>query len=179
MKPSQAVEEPKNQTEDLMLNPSIFGTSCLELKCWPAKGRHSASKTKCRFSSRGERQLKRWNDDSVDHENQAKQGINVVFKELIYKLLAQIRDKPYFKKPKPLGGNPKKRNQWCKCSFQEEKGHKIENCRALKTFLDQLVRHGQEKDQGRGSEAKPNPRFDQSNEKMDDTLEELPLEIIH
>ena len=39
------------------------------------------------------------NKSSVDHKSQARQGNNVVFKELIYKLLDQIRDKPYFKKP--------------------------------------------------------------------------------
>ncbi|GFY94695.1 hypothetical protein Acr_10g0000800 [Actinidia rufa] len=46
------------------------------------------------------------------------------------------------KKPEPMGGNPKRRNQRWKCSYHGEKGHKIENCRALKAFLEQLVRDG-------------------------------------
>ena len=35
-------------------------------------------------------------------------GSNVDFKEPIYKLFAQIQDKPYFKKPKPLEGTLKR-----------------------------------------------------------------------
>ena len=42
----------------------------------------------------------------------------MVFKEPIYKLLARIRDKPYFKKSEPMGGDPKKYNQRWKCSFK-------------------------------------------------------------
>ncbi|XP_057500863.1 uncharacterized protein LOC130784882 [Actinidia eriantha] len=51
------------------------------------------------------------------------------------------RDKPYFKKPEN-GGDPMRRNQRWKCSYHGEKGHKTKNCRALKAFLDQLVRDG-------------------------------------
>ncbi|GFZ02308.1 hypothetical protein Acr_15g0009160 [Actinidia rufa] len=40
------------------------------------------------------------------------------------------------------GGNPKRRNQHWKCFYYGEKDHKIENCRALKAFLEQLVRDG-------------------------------------
>ncbi|GFS29078.1 hypothetical protein Acr_00g0005240 [Actinidia rufa] len=61
--------------------------------------------------SHGEATIKRRKDKSSPYETRAKQGINVVFKEPIYKLLARIRDKPYFKKPEPIGGNPKRRNQ--------------------------------------------------------------------
>ncbi|GFZ15738.1 hypothetical protein Acr_25g0001470 [Actinidia rufa] len=46
---------------------------------------------------RGEAPVKRRKDGSNPYETSAKQGINVVFKEPIYKLLARIRDKPYFK----------------------------------------------------------------------------------
>ncbi|GFS30539.1 hypothetical protein Acr_00g0012510 [Actinidia rufa] len=59
---------------------------------------------------RGEAPVKRKKDGSSPYETRAKQGINVVFKEPIYKLLARIRDKPYFKKPEPMGGDPKRRN---------------------------------------------------------------------
>ena len=38
----------------------------------------------------GEVQLKGHKDVIVDHESRASQGINVVFKELIYKLLVQL-----------------------------------------------------------------------------------------
>ena len=46
-----------------------------------------------------------------DHEDRVKQGINVIFKELIYKFLTRIQDKPYCRKLAPMGGDPKKRNQ--------------------------------------------------------------------
>ena len=91
----------------------------------------------------------------------------MVFKEPIYKLLARIRDKPYFRKPELMGGDPKKCNQHWKCSYHSEKGHKIENCRALKVFLDQLVRDGhlkefvdEEKYRAEKAEVRPNLRFD-------------------
>ncbi|GFS33142.1 hypothetical protein Acr_00g0026580 [Actinidia rufa] len=90
-------------------------------------------------TTRGEDPFKKHKENSVDHENRVKQGINVVFKEPIYKLLTQILDKPYFKKPEPMAGDPKKRNQLWRCSFHEERGHRTKNCLALKVFLDQLV----------------------------------------
>ena len=100
----------------------------------------------------------------------------MVFKESIYKFLTQIRDKPYFKKPDLLGGPPQKCNQRWKYSYHEEKGHRTENCRALKIFLDQLVQDGhlkdfidQEKTRAKDVEAKPNPKFDWSHEEADDT----------
>ncbi|GFZ08576.1 hypothetical protein Acr_20g0003840 [Actinidia rufa] len=83
---------------------------------------------------------KRRKDGSSLYETKAKQGINVVFKEPIYKLLARIRDKSYFKKPEPMGDDPKRRNQRWRCSYHGEKGHKTKNYRALKAFLEQLVR---------------------------------------
>ncbi|GFY85305.1 hypothetical protein Acr_04g0000430 [Actinidia rufa] len=109
------------------------------------------------LASRGEGQLKRWKDGPIDHENRARQGINVVFKEPVYKLLARIRDKPYFKKSEPLGGDPKR---WA-----------LERvCGSRKDWAEEA----------KEVEAKPNPRFDQSNEETDDILEEdLPPRIIH
>ena len=35
--------------------------------------------------------------------------------------------------------DPQKHNQRWKCSFHKEKRHMIENCQALKVFLDQMV----------------------------------------
>ena len=72
-------------------------------------------------------------------------------------------------------------------------GHRTENCWALKTFLDHLVRErhlkeftGQEKikpeeaEETEETEIKPNSRFNQSNEDTDNNLEDdLPLGTIH
>ena len=49
----------------------------------------------------------------------SKMGVHVVFKEPIYKLLAKIRDKPYYKKALPMGRDPKKRNKRWKCAYHE------------------------------------------------------------
>ena len=75
-----------------------------------------------------------------------------------------------------MGGDPKRLNQQWKCSYHEEKGQRIENCLALKIFLDQLVRDGHlkefvdhEKTRAKNVEAKPNPTFDRSNEETYDT----------
>ncbi|GFY85504.1 hypothetical protein Acr_04g0002420 [Actinidia rufa] len=139
---------------------------------------------------RREALVKRRKDGSNPYETSAKQGINVVFKEPIYKLLARIRDKAYFKKPEPMGGNPKRQNQHWRCSYHGEKGHKTENCRALKAFLEQLVHVGHlkkfvdnEKTRAEVAEAEANKRPDRVREETEDAAdaedEDLPLGTIH
>ncbi|GFS37062.1 hypothetical protein Acr_00g0049520 [Actinidia rufa] len=110
--------------------------------------------------------------------------------EPIYKLLARIRDKPYFKKLEPMGGDPKRRNQRWRCSYHGEKGHKIKNCIALKAFLEQLVHDGHlkefvdnEKTQAEAAEAEANRRPDRVREETEEAAdakdEDLPLGTIH
>ena len=118
-------------------------------------------------TTRNEGPFKKRKESPIEYESRVRQGVNVVFKEPIYKILARIRDKPYFRKPEPMGGNPKRCNQRWKCSYHDEKGHKIENCRALKVFLGQLVRErhlkefiDEAKTQAEKTEVRPNPRFD-------------------
>ncbi|XP_057461870.1 uncharacterized protein LOC130752096 [Actinidia eriantha] len=147
-----------------------------------------AEKTESK-TSRDETQAKRRKDRSGPYESIAKQGINVIFKEPIYKLLAKIRDKLYFKKPEPMGGDPKRRNQRWKCSYHGEKGHKTENCRALKAFLEQLVRDehlkefvDDEKTRAEGTKAGTTAgtdRGENENEAVDTEDEDLPLGTIH
>ncbi|GFZ09224.1 hypothetical protein Acr_20g0010320 [Actinidia rufa] len=131
----------------------------------------------------GEGQFKRRKAGSVDYENRAKQGINVVFKEPIYKFLARIRDKPYFKKPDPWEGTPKgvinggskvikgeRRNKVQKLVepqarvFQSREGAQNQELPSSELFLDQLVWDGhlkefvdQEKTKAKEAKAKPNP----------------------
>ncbi|GFZ09869.1 hypothetical protein Acr_21g0004680 [Actinidia rufa] len=139
---------------------------------------------------RGEASVKRKKDGSNPYKIRAKQGINVVFKEPIYKLLARIRDKPYFKKAEPMGGDPKRQNQRWRCSYHGEKGHKIENCRALKAFLEQLVHDGHlkefvdnEKTRTEAAEAEANGRPDRVKEETKEAAnaedEDIPLGTIH
>ncbi|GFS29238.1 hypothetical protein Acr_00g0005930 [Actinidia rufa] len=73
--------------------------------------------------------------------------------------------------------------------FHEERGHKMENYRALKEFLDQLVRDGHLKEfmddgktQVEKTEVRPNPRFNQGGNEGDHTVgeyDDLPLGTIH
>ena len=82
---------------------------------------------------------------------------------------------------------PKSAIQRWKCSFHEEKGHRIKNYRALKTFLDQLIQAGdlkeyvdQEKTKAEKIKVRSNPKFDRGNDEDDNALEEdIPLGIIH
>ncbi|GFZ21762.1 hypothetical protein Acr_29g0009240 [Actinidia rufa] len=138
----------------------------------------------------GEASVKRKKDGSNLYKTRAKQGINVVFKEPIYKLLARIRDKPYFKKPEPMGGDPKRQNQHWRCSYHGEKGLKIENYRALKAFLEQLVHDGHlkefvdnEKTQAEAAETEANGRPDRVREEVEEVVdakdEDLSLGTIH
>ncbi|XP_057489425.1 uncharacterized protein LOC130775292 [Actinidia eriantha] len=139
---------------------------------------------------RGEVSVKRQKDRSSPYESRTKQGINVVFKEPIYKLLARIRDKPYFKKPEPMGGNLKRQNQRWKCSYYGKKGPKVENYRALKAFLEQLVRDGHlkefvdnEKTQAEAVETETNTRPNRDRNAIEEAEnaedEDLPLGTIH
>ncbi|GFS38323.1 hypothetical protein Acr_00g0056810 [Actinidia rufa] len=113
---------------------------------------------------RGESSVKKRRDGPNPYDSKAKQGINVVFKELIYKLLARIRDKPYFKKSKPMGGDPKRQNQHWKCSH-------------LKEFVDN------EKTRAGATETKTDTGPDRGRNKIEEATdaedEDLPLGTIH
>ena len=56
------------------------------------------------MSFKGKSLFKRRKKSAREHERQVRQRVHVVFQELIFKLLAKIRDKPYYKKPLPIGG---------------------------------------------------------------------------
>ena len=43
-----------------------------------------------------------------ERKERVRQGVHVGFKESIYKLLAKIQDRSYYKKPLPMGGDSKK-----------------------------------------------------------------------
>ncbi|GFS37695.1 hypothetical protein Acr_00g0053490 [Actinidia rufa] len=63
-------------------------------------------------NSRSEGLFKKRRDNPIDFESWARQGINVVFKEQIHKLLARKSD--------PMGGDPKRRNQRERTVDEEE-----------------------------------------------------------
>ena len=73
---------------------------------------------------------------------EAFQAVNIIFKEPIYKILAKIKDEPFVKWPRKMGGDPSKRNNALRCDFHKEGGHKIEHCKALKSYLEELAQTG-------------------------------------
>uniref|UniRef100_A0A2N9GHZ5 RNA-directed DNA polymerase n=1 Tax=Fagus sylvatica TaxID=28930 RepID=A0A2N9GHZ5_FAGSY len=70
------------------------------------------------------------------------QAINTTFKEPIFKILPQIKNKPYFVWPARLGGDPASRESMSYCAYHREKGHLTETCRNYKALLEELVRDG-------------------------------------
>ncbi|XP_057459235.1 uncharacterized protein LOC130749892 [Actinidia eriantha] len=102
--------EPPTSLRDLMSRVEMFA----RLEDYVRQAEKTEGK-----ASRGEAPAKRQKDGSSPYESGAKQGINVIFKEPIYKLLAKIRDKSYFKKPEPMGGDPNRRNRHWKYSYHE------------------------------------------------------------
>uniref|UniRef100_A0A2N9FLW9 Uncharacterized protein n=1 Tax=Fagus sylvatica TaxID=28930 RepID=A0A2N9FLW9_FAGSY len=70
------------------------------------------------------------------------QAINTAFKEPIFKILPQIKNKPYFVWPAKLGGDPASRELMPYCAYHRERGHLTETCKNYKALLEELVRDG-------------------------------------
>ena len=66
--------------------------------------------------------------------------VNVAFKEPMHKIVDRIKNKPYFKWPNKMGGDPSRRNQCLYCTYHRDKGHTTKQCRVLKDHLRQLVK---------------------------------------
>jgi hypothetical protein len=70
------------------------------------------------------------------------EAVNTTFKEPIFKILPQIKDKPYFVWPPKMAGDPASRESKPFYAYHRENGHLTESCRAYKGFLEKLVRDG-------------------------------------
>ena len=70
------------------------------------------------------------------------QAINITFKEPIFRILPQIKDKPYFAWPAKMGGDPAFRKSKPYCAYHRERGHLTESCKNYKALLEELVRDG-------------------------------------
>ena len=68
--------------------------------------------------------------------------VNVTFKEPVHRIIDQIKNKPYFRWPNKIGGDPSRRNQNLYCTYYRDKGHTTEQYRLLKDHLGQLVKAG-------------------------------------
>ena len=64
------------------------------------------------------------------------EGVNVTFKEPVYKILEHIKNEPYFRWSEKMGGDPMRRNQYLYCTYHREKDHTTEQCRMLKDHLE-------------------------------------------
>ncbi|XP_020426613.1 uncharacterized protein LOC109950876 [Prunus persica] len=58
----------------------------------------------------------------------------------IHQILAQVKNKPWIKRPPPLKGDPDKRDTRKYCAFHATYGHNTNNCFAWKAHLEELVR---------------------------------------
>ncbi|XP_030958733.1 uncharacterized protein LOC115980642 [Quercus lobata] len=94
------------------------------------------------------------------------EGVNVVFKESVHKILERIKNESFFRWPNKMGGNPSRRNQNLYCTYHRDKGHTTEQCRVLKDHLGQLVKAGYlkefvvdstDRESGQGVQQKRNP----------------------
>ncbi|CAL9000513.1 unnamed protein product [Prunus brigantina] len=60
----------------------------------------------------------------------------------IHQILAQVKNKPWVRRPPPLKGDPDKRDTSRYCAFHGAHGHTTNNCFAWKAHLEELVREG-------------------------------------
>ena len=111
---------------------------------------------------------------SMDLTQQTK-GVNVMFKDSVYKILKCIKNEPYFRWLRKMGRDPTRRNQSLYCTYHREKGHTTKQCRVLKDHLEQLViaGHSQEFLVGQGRISASQGLGSRSNNKLP-----LPLGII-
>ena len=87
----------------------------------------------------------------------AYEGVLTIFKDPIYKILTQIKDKLYFKRPSKMVSDPTLLNPNLWCSYHWENGHLTRNCRILKQHLEDLVKEGHLKEYIENKHAKRGP----------------------
>ncbi|CAL8162082.1 unnamed protein product [Prunus armeniaca] len=79
---------------------------------------------------------------SWPQEGSSETGIFTEFGIPIHHILAQVKDKPWLRRPPPMKGDPSKRDTSKYCAFHGEHGHYTNNCNAWKWHLEELVREG-------------------------------------
>ena len=76
-------------------------------------------------------------------EPEAQMGeVNIMFKEMVHRIVDRIKNEPYFQWLNKIGGDLSKRNQNLYCTYHRDKGHTTEQCQVLKDHLEQLVKAG-------------------------------------
>ncbi|CAL9019861.1 unnamed protein product [Prunus brigantina] len=79
---------------------------------------------------------------SRPQEGSSETGTFTEFAIPIHQILAQVKDKPWVRRPPPMKGDPSKRDTSKYCAFHGEHGHYTNNCNAWKRHLEELVREG-------------------------------------
>ncbi|XP_065633529.1 uncharacterized protein LOC136069190 [Quercus suber] len=59
------------------------------------------------------------------------QAVNTIFKEPVHQVLEKVKNKPFFKWPNKMVGNPERRNHNLYCQYHQDHGHTTEDCRSL------------------------------------------------
>ncbi|CAL8153306.1 unnamed protein product [Prunus armeniaca] len=106
-------------------------------------------------TEQGDRQAKRagLRSDGFSNKNKdkrrshpqedAKAGENYTkFTIPIHQILAQVKNKPWVRRPPPLKGDPDRRDTSKYCAFHGTHGHTTNNCFAWKAHLEELVKEG-------------------------------------
>lgn len=68
--------------------------------------------------------------------------ISSLYKEPVYRILENIKNKSYFLWPNKMSGDVIRRNQSLYCSYHRDRGHITEDCQTLKDHFNQLKKAG-------------------------------------
>ncbi|KAL6282818.1 hypothetical protein ACE6H2_013747 [Prunus campanulata] len=79
---------------------------------------------------------------SWPQEGGSETGTFTEFTIPIHQILAQVKDKPWVRRPPPLRGDSSRRDTSKYCAFHGKHGHYTNNCNAWKRHLEELVREG-------------------------------------
>ncbi|XP_021808572.1 uncharacterized protein LOC110752264 [Prunus avium] len=79
-----------------------------------------------------------WEDNRIAAKKASKQAADHPTRQI----LAQVKDKPWVRRPPPMKGDPFRRDTNKYCAFHGEHGHYTNNCNAWKRHLEELVRDG-------------------------------------
>ena len=66
----------------------------------------------------------------------ASQMVSMVFREPVHQVLEKIKNKPYFKWPNKIGGDPMSHNQSLHCQYHQEQRHTTKDCKTLWNHLE-------------------------------------------
>lgn len=87
------------------------------------KGKMPTATPNSKESRQGGFQLRSSGGLRIQEPSDRAREVNVLFKELVHKILEQIKNGPYFQWPSKMGGDPSRRNQNLYCTYHWDKGH--------------------------------------------------------